>query len=118
MDIEQVRRLCLMKKGVSEEFPFDDTTLVFKVADKMFCLMSLEPPLSINIKCKPEEVIELIERYEFVEPGYHMNKKHWITVHLDKPVNYSEVASWIENSYNLVVNKLTKKQREALSLMK
>ena len=81
MNIEQIREYCLKKKGVTEEFPFDDETLVFKVAGKIFLLASLEAiPLQINLKCNPEKAIELRVEYESVLPGYHMNKNHWNSI--------------------------------------
>jgi predicted DNA-binding protein (MmcQ/YjbR family) len=112
MNIEDIRRICLSKKGVTESFPFDDDTLVFKVAEKMFCLSNLTPPISINLKCNPERAIELRERYEDVIPGYHMNKKHWNTVKLDGTLKKSQIKEWINHSYDLVVDGLPKKTRE------
>jgi len=111
MNIEDIRRICLSKKGVTESFPFDDDTLVFKVAEKMFCLSNLTPPISINLKCNPERAIELRERYEDVIPGYHMNKKHWNTVKLDGTLKKSQIKEWINHSYDLVVDGLPKKTR-------
>jgi len=83
MDIEQLREYCLAKKGVTEGFPFDDTTLVLKVLSKMFALVSLDDDLSINLKCDHEKAIELREEYPAVKPGYHMSKVHWNTVEID-----------------------------------
>jgi len=80
MNIEEIRSYCIQKVYVTEGMPFGDDTLVFKVADKMFLLANLEGPLSINLKASPEDVIDRIERFPEVHPGYHMNKKHWITV--------------------------------------
>ena len=81
MNIEQIREYCLKKKGVTEEFPFDEETLVFKVMGKIFLLASLDSiPLQFNLKCKPEKAIELREEYEAVRPDYHMNKRHWNTI--------------------------------------
>ncbi len=74
MNIETIREYCLSKKGVSECFPFDEDTLVFKVMDKMFALTNLKGDLSINLKCDPEKSVELREHYASVKPGYHMNK--------------------------------------------
>ena len=107
--IEELREYCLSKKFVSESFPFDESTLVFKVHNKMFALFSLEKdPLRINLKCEPEKAIELREEYWQVTPGYHSNKKHWNTVIIDQlPLN--QVCEWIEYSYNLVWEKLPKK---------
>ncbi len=107
--IEELREYCLSKKFVSESFPFDESTLVFKVHNKMFALFSLEKdPLRINLKCDPEKAIELREEYWQVIPGYHSNKKHWNTVIIDQ-LTLSQVCEWIEHSYNLVWGKLPKK---------
>jgi predicted DNA-binding protein (MmcQ/YjbR family) len=107
--IEELREYCLSKKFVSESFPFDESTLVFKVHNKMFALFSLEKdPLRINLKCDPEKAIELREEYWQVIPGYHSNKKHWNTVIIDQ-LTLSQVCEWIEHSYNLVWEKLPKK---------
>lgn len=109
MNIEQIREYCLKKKGVTEEFPFDEETLVFKVAGKIFLLASLESiPLQINLKCDPEIAIELREEYKSVQPGYHMNKKHWNTIIIDGSVPAKLVFEWINDSYNLVVAGLKK----------
>jgi predicted DNA-binding protein (MmcQ/YjbR family) len=97
------------KKGVTEEFPFDEETLVFKVAGKIFLLASLESiPLQINLKCDPEKAVELREEYEAVQPGYHMNKKHWNTIIIDGSVSIRKIFEWIDDSYNLVVAGLKK----------
>jgi predicted DNA-binding protein (MmcQ/YjbR family) len=119
LNIELIREYCLGKKGVTEEFPFDEDTLVLKVMGKMFLLASLEKiPLQINIKYSPEEVIELREEYEAVIPGYHMNKKHWNTVIIDNSIPPKNIISWIDNSYNLVVNGLKKIEKEELKNLK
>jgi len=109
MNIEQIREYCLKKKGVTEEFPFDEETLVFKVAGKIFLLTSLESiPLQINLKCDPEKAIELREEYEFVQPGYHMNKKHWNTIIVNGSISTTQIFEWIDNSYSLVLAGLSK----------
>ena len=105
MDIEKVRLYCLEKPEVTEGFPFDDTTLVFKVKNKMFALLNLKGKLSINLKCDPEKAIELREHYPYVLPGYHMNKKHWNTVLLDQITDDALIRSWIDDSYALVAKK-------------
>jgi len=113
MNIEQIREHCLKKKGVTEEFPFDEETLVFKVAGKIFVLASLEAiPLQINIKCDPEKAIELREEYNSVLPGYHMNKKHWNTIIIDGTVPTSNLFEWIDDSYSLVIAGLKKSERK------
>jgi predicted DNA-binding protein (MmcQ/YjbR family) len=114
MDIEKLREYCISKKGVTEEFPFGEDTLVFKVGGKMFALTGLDGDLSINLKCDPELAIELRERYPAVQPGYHMNKTHWNTVFIDGSVSDKLVCEWIDHSYDIVVGKLPKKMREAL----
>ena len=83
MDIDLYRIYCLEKPGVTEEFPFDNRTLVFKVCGKMFSLLDIESFDSINLKCEPEKAMQLREQYPSVIPGYHMNKKHWNTVNCD-----------------------------------
>lgn len=115
MNIEEFRSYCLSLKGTSEDLPFDNRTLVFKVMGKMFALTNLESFESINLKCNPEKAIELREQYEAVKPGYHMSKKHWNTVNLDYSIEDNTIYEWIKDSYNLVVEKLTKKQKEELS---
>lgn len=115
MNIEQIREYCLKKKGVTEEFPFDEETLVFKVSDKIFLLASLESvPLQINLKCDPEKAIELREEYDSVQPGYHMNKKHWNTIIIDGTISTHRVFEWIDDSYNLVSAGLKKSVRKKL----
>ena len=115
MNIEEFRDYCLSLKGVTEDFPFDDQTLVFKVKGKMFALADIDYFESINIKCDPEETFELRERYTAVLPGYHMNKKHWNTVKMDGSLPDSLVCEWIKKSYDLVVSGLPKKDQHDLS---
>lgn len=105
MNIEILREYCISKKNVTESFPFDDDTLVFKTGGRIFALVNLEGDLSLNLKCDPVLAVELRERYSSVIPGYHMNKKHWNTVYLDGSIPDREVFSWIDNSYDLVLNK-------------
>jgi len=115
MNIEEITEYCLSKKGVTQEFPFDEETLVLKVMGKMFLLASLEKiPLQINIKCSPEEAVELREKYEAVIPGYHMNKRHWNTVIIDNSIPSKNIINWIDNSYSLVVSGLKKSEKEEL----
>jgi predicted DNA-binding protein (MmcQ/YjbR family) len=115
MNIEEIREYCLSKRGVTEDYPFDDETLVLKVMGKMFALISMEKiPLQLNVKCDPELAIEIREKYESVLPGYHMNKKHWNTIIVDGSIHSKEIKKWIDNSYTLVVNGLKKSDREKL----
>ncbi len=109
MNIEQIREHCIKKKGVTEEFPFDEETLVFKVMGKIYLLASLESiPLSINLKCDPEEAVELRETYQSVKPGYHMDKKHWNTIVIDGSIPANKIFEWVDKSYELVIRKLKK----------
>lgn len=103
-----------MKKGVTEEFPFDANTLVFKVMGKMFALADLVDFEGINLKVDPETGAELRDKYEFVQPAYHMNKKHWVTIVMEGNVPDRLVRAWIDQSYNLVVSGLTRSQKLAL----
>ncbi|KOY86307.1 MmcQ-like protein [bacterium 336/3] len=115
MDIEDFRNYCIKKKGVTEEFPFDNVTLVFKVMGKMFALTGLDREVfSINLKCEPEKAVELREQYDGVRPGYHMNKKHWNTILVESIKPQKLVLEWIDDSYNLVVASLTKKLQDEL----
>ena len=114
MDLEAFRKYCLSKKGVSEGFPFGEDTLVFKVMGKIFAITSFEQPLSVNLKCDPEKAVELRESYEDVQPGYHMNKKHWNTVNFEGEISVRELKEMTDHSYELVVKSLTKKLKEEL----
>ena len=114
MDIETLREYCLSKKYVTESFPFDDVTMVFKVLGKMFALVNLDGELSVNIKCDPEKAIDLREHYPSVLPGYHMDKKHWNTVMIDGTVSDKLLKEWITDSYDLVVKKFPNKDKEKI----
>ncbi|MBU0489892.1 MAG: MmcQ/YjbR family DNA-binding protein [Bacteroidetes bacterium] len=105
MNIEEIREYCLKKDNSTEGMPFGDDTLVFKVSGKMFALVNLDGPPSINLKCDPELAISLREHYPAVRPGYHMNKIHWNTVDLDGSVPDKLVREWIDWSYGLVNGK-------------
>ena len=115
MNIETLRDYCLKKEGVTESFPFDESTLVFKVMNKMFALTDLEGPFSINLKCDPIKAIDLREEFTAVMPGYHMNKRHWNTVVIDGSIGDDMIYQWIDDSYHLVVMSLPKKIRMELS---
>ena len=107
--IEELRNYCLGKKYVSESFPFDESTLVFKLHHKIFALISLkQDPLRMNLKCEPEKTIELREAYWQVIAEYHSNKKHWNTIIIDG-LSLKQVQEWIDHSYQLVWDKLSRK---------
>jgi predicted DNA-binding protein (MmcQ/YjbR family) len=114
MNIESYREFCLGFPGVTEDFPFDQQTLVFKVMGKMFSLTDVDDFESINLKCDPEKAIQLREEFPGVKPGYHMNKKHWNTVMIDAGIPDSLLKQWTRDSYDLVVASLTRKAREEL----
>lgn len=103
MNIEDIREYCLSKRGVIECMPFGNDTLVFKVMEKIFALVNLDGDLSINLKCDPSYAIELREEYPCVQPGYHMNKKHWNTIFLDGSVSHRKILQWIDHSYEMTL---------------
>lgn len=112
MNVEEIREYCLTKKGVTESFPFDATTLVFKVI-KMFCLLGLDD-MRVSLKNGPEKNVEFRAHYPAIIPGYHLNKQHWNTIELDGSVPGQLIKEMIDESYNLIVKSLTKKQKEEL----
>ena len=115
MNVEELRELCISKKGVTEEFPFDESTLAFKVMGKMFALVALERlPLQCNLKCDPERAVELREQYDgVIIPGYHMSKTHWNTLFIEQ-LPPKLIIELIDHSYDLVVASLTKKLQQEL----
>ncbi|MDN4165184.1 MmcQ/YjbR family DNA-binding protein [Cytophagales bacterium LB-30] len=114
MDIESYRDYCLAKKGVSEGFPFDEKTLVFKVGGKMFALTDVDLFESINLKCEPEYAIELRAEYAGIVAGYHMSKTHWNTVKVNQDVPDALLIKLIDLSYDLVYQSLPKSKREEI----
>jgi len=116
MFLDEYRTFCLSLPSVSEGFPFDADTLVFKIGGKMFSLTNVESFKSVNLKCDPEKAIQLREEYSEVKPGYHMSKKHWNTVSTDSLISDELIYQWTKDSYELVVKSLTKKLRKELGL--
>lgn len=114
MTLDQLREYCFSKQGTEESFPFDESTLVFKVLGKMFALVDIDQPDSINLKCDPEKAIDLRENYDDITPGFHMNKKHWNSVSLIGRLNDSFIFSLIDHSYQEVVRSLPKKEQVKL----
>jgi predicted DNA-binding protein (MmcQ/YjbR family) len=109
--LEEFREYCLTKPNATEGTPFGEETLVFKVGGKMFALASLDAvPPRVNLKCDPERALDLRDRYEEVQPGYHMNKKHWNTVELSGGVPEVELREMVDHSYDLVVARLPKRR--------
>ncbi len=117
MNIEEYREYCINKKGVTEGFPFDSSTLVFKVMGKMFALASVDQFEYINLKCDPERALELRAEYPAIRPGYHMSKKHWNSVYVDGSLSDDFIFELIDDSYELIVASLTKKLQVELSEM-
>lgn len=116
MELKSLEKELLSKKGAKKEFPFGDNIMVFKVQNKMFALISWEEnPLKINLKCEPSDAIAYREIYPCVSSGYHMNKKHWNTITIDGSMKEEIFKDMINDSYYLVVSKLTKKEKEHLS---
>ena len=118
MNIQQLYEFCLSKKAVTEHFPFDEDTLVFKVGGKMFCLTSLKewekgPPV-LNLKGDPEKNEELRAQYEAINPGFHMNKTYWNTVDFNNDVSDKMMLELINHSYELIYKGLTKKVRDEI----
>ncbi len=121
MNLENLYEYCLSKKGVTEHFPFDEDTLVFKVGGKMFALASLSQwekgNPTINLKCNPERAQELRAEYDDIQPGFHMSKIHWNTINVNRNVSNKMILELIDHSYDLVFQSLTKKiQDEILEL--
>ncbi|MDO4225509.1 MAG: MmcQ/YjbR family DNA-binding protein [Bergeyella zoohelcum] len=119
MDLETLRNYCLSKPFASEDMPFGEDFLAFRVLDKIFGIISLkqweEGKQFINLKCNPDKAIELRENYEGIKPGYHMNKKHWNSVGLNfGDISPSFLKELIDHSYTCVVEKMPKKQRELI----
>jgi predicted DNA-binding protein (MmcQ/YjbR family) len=103
MDAESFRAGCLEKPGATESTPFGPDNLVFKVGGKMFALLAIdEVPPRANLKCDPDLALDLRDRYDDVQPGYHMNKKHWNTVVLEGEIPEAELRRMIDHSYDLV----------------
>jgi len=115
MNVEEFREYCIRKPGVTEEFPFDETTLVFKVMGKMFALTNLEGDWSLALKCDPDRAIELREQFPAIQPGYHMSKVHWNTVMMDGSLSRKLILELINDSYQLVVDKLPAKIKQELT---
>lgn len=113
MNIEEVHEYCLSLKGAIECFPFDNTTLVFKVGNKMFALLNLDGRNTMNLKCNPEKAIELREKHTGIIPGFHMNKTHWNTIFFEE-ISSKLLSELITHSYELVVNSLSKKEKDTI----
>lgn len=114
MNLEELRTYCLAKHAVSEHFPFDDRTLVFKVGGKIFLLVDIHEPFTFNVKCNPERAVELREAHEEITGGFHMDKKHWNTIDMTGRLSHAMIRAHIDHSYEEVVKGLPKKVRLSL----
>jgi predicted DNA-binding protein (MmcQ/YjbR family) len=115
VDIEKIRKYCLSKKEVTEDSPFGEEHLAFRVCEKIFALFSLdEIPMRVNLKCDPEYAIELREHREQIIPGFHMNKKHWNTVILDNNLPTNFFLELLDHAYEVTAKGLPKKVRDRL----
>lgn len=118
MNLIDLKQYCLQKSGVSETYPFDEVTLVFKVSSKMFALTNIKDEiLRINLKCEPLLAFDLREEFDSVVPGYHMNKLHWNTVFLNGTIPEDRVLKMIDHSYQLVVKGLKKSEKIKLGII-
>jgi predicted DNA-binding protein (MmcQ/YjbR family) len=112
MTADALRRRCLERHGATEEFPFGEQTSVFKVGGKMFALSALESrPLRVSVKCEPDLAEGLRATYPAIQPGYHLNKRHWLTITLDGSVPDETVFELLEDSHDLVLSGLAARQR-------
>jgi predicted DNA-binding protein (MmcQ/YjbR family) len=114
MFIDEFRDFCLSLPEVTEGFPFDEDTLVFKVNNKVFAITGVHDFDYINLKCDPEKAIELRDSYEAVKPGYHMNKQQWNSVYVNQDVDDQQIVDWTLDSWKLIVQKMKKVDRERL----
>lgn len=113
--LEHIRNLCLSMKGATEDMPFDETTLCFRVGGKIFAITDIEDrPVKVNLKCDPEKAIELRELYEYITPGWHMNKKHWNTVNLESGITDELTRELVIESYDLIFKKLPLKEKKKI----
>ena len=115
MTFEKIRKYCLNKRGTSEDFPFGTETSVFRVGEKIFCLMWKDgKTVTMNLKCDPFTAEELRSKYPSVQPGYHMNKRHWNTVIADGSIPEGDIQWMIDHSYTLVFDELKKSEKEKI----
>ncbi|RPA68938.1 MmcQ/YjbR family DNA-binding protein [Cyclobacteriaceae bacterium YHN15] len=114
MNITFFRDYCLKKSGATEDTPFDENTLCFKIGGKIFAIIDIVDFQSVNLKCDPERADELREQFEGIQPGYHMNKKHWNTVLINGSVSDKLILELVDHSFDLVLNSFSKAKRDNL----
>ena len=112
---DKIRDFCLSMPSVTEDMPFDETTLCFRVGGKIFAITDIEDrPITVNLKCDPEKAVELREKHDFIKPGWHMNKKHWNTVNLESEISEELFRELVTHSYDLIFSKLPKKIKDKI----
>lgn len=117
MTLEALREFCLSKPQVTEDLPFDDDVLVFRIGGKIFLLTSFSEPEKINVKCDPDLAIQLREEFPHdIIPGYHMNKKHWNTIYIQRKLSNKKIQDLISHSFELVFQSLPSKVKKELSV--
>ena len=114
MSLDHFREYCLSLKGITEQIPFDENILVFKVMGKMFALCNMMTFEYCNLKCDPEKAIRIREEFTEVTPAWHMNKKHWNSVSFMGDLSDQKIENWVTDSYNLVVKNMPMKLREQI----
>lgn len=115
MDIIELRDFCMSLPAATEDMPFDETTVCFRVGNKIFGITDTEDkPLKIALKCKPELVPSLRERFSSIKPGYHLNKIHWNTIDVEGDLRIDLLKLMIRHSYTLIFNSLRKKDKTEL----
>lgn len=115
INVESYREYCLSKPGCSEGFPFDESTLVFKVMGKIYALSNVDTFEFINLKCKPERAVALRDQHSAIRPGYHMNKQHWNSVYVDGTLPDELIFELIDHSYELIAASLSKQLKAELA---
>ncbi len=115
MNFAELEKYALQKNGVSFDYPFDDKVRVYRVGKKIFALTTDKTPLSVNLKCDPIYSLELRSLHNDIEPGYHMNKKHWNTITCEGDVSDELFKELVDHSYSLIFHSLTKKERETIN---
>ena len=114
MSLDHFREYCLSLKGITEQIPFDENILVFKIMRKMFALCNMMTFEYCNLKCDPEKAIMLREKFTEVTPAWHMNKKHWNSISFIGDLSDKKIENWVTDSYNLVVKNMPMKLREQI----
>ncbi len=118
MNVEEIREYCLARPGVTEGFPFDETTLVFKVMGKIFCIADLEGKIGIALKNNPDKIVEMREEWPCITPASHLSKIHWNNISEPSSIPREQLRAWIDESYEIVIAGLTRKLQEELKNLK